>query len=271
VGGLLDFHFMQNAYAAGTLVALLAGAAGYFVVLRGQSFAAHMLSQVGFAGAAAAVLLGVSPVLGLLVFCGGAALALGALGREVDPGDRTESAAVGSILALALGLGLLFIRLHGAGTQAIYSFLFGTILGITDTDVQLTALVAVAGLALLAAIGRPLVFASVDPDVAEARGVPVAALSLAFLLILAMSVAITVQIVGTLLIFALLVAPGAAALQITARPIVGVALSVALSVAVTWIGLALAYYTNLPVGFFVTTLAFGAYAAVRTVRAVAVA
>ena len=271
MGGLLDFHFMQNAYAAGTLVALLAVAAGYFVVLRGQSFAAHMLSQVGFAGAAAAVLLGVSPVLGLLVFCGGAALAIGALGREVDPGDRTESAAVGSILALALGLGLLFIRLHGAGTQAIYAFLFGTILGITDTDVQLTALVAVAGLALLAAIGRPLVFASVDPDVAEARGVPVAALSLAFILILAMSVAITVQIVGTLLIFALLVAPGAAALQITARPIAGVALTVALSVAVTWIGLALAYYTNLPVGFFVTTLAFGAYAAVRTVRAVAVA
>src|SRR5690349_21534116 len=222
---------MQNAYAAGTLVALLAGAAGYFVVLRGQSFAAHMLSQVGFAGAAAAVLLGVSPVLGLLVFCGGAALAIGALGREVDPGDRTESAAVGSILALALGLGLLFIRLHGAGTQAIYAFLFGTILGITDTDVQLTALVAVAGLALLAAIGRPLVFASVDPDVAEARGVPVAALSLGFILILAMSVAITVQIVGTLLIFALLVAPGAAALQITARPIAGVGLSVALSLA----------------------------------------
>ena len=271
MGGLLDFHFMQNAYAAGTLVALLAGAAGYFVVLRGQSFAAHMLSQVGFAGAAAAVLLGVSPVLGLLVFCGGAALALGAFGREVDAGDRSESAAVGSILALSLGLGLLFIRLHGAGTQAIYSFLFGTILGITDTDVQLTAAVAVVGLALLAAIGRPLVFASVDPDVAEARGVPVATLSRGFLLILATSVAITVQIVGTLLIFALLVAPGAAAVQVTARPIVGVALSVALSVAVTWIGLALAYYTNLPVGFFVTTLAFGAYAAVRAARAVAFA
>jgi zinc/manganese transport system permease protein len=262
---------MQNAYAAGTLVAVLAGAAGYFVVLRGQSFVAHMLSQVGFAGAAAAVLLSVSPVLGLLVFCGGAALALGALGREVDAGDRSESAAVGSILVLALGLGLLFIRLHGAGTQVIYSFLFGTILGITDTDVRLTAAVAVLGLALLALIGRPLVFASVDPDVAEARGVPVAALSLAFLLLLAMSVAITVQIVGTLLIFALLVAPGAVALQLTARPIAGVALSVALSAVVTWIGLALAYYTNLPVGFFVTTLAFGAYAAVRATRAVAFA
>jgi zinc/manganese transport system permease protein len=268
MGGLLDFHFMQNAYAAGTLVALLAGAAGYFVVLRGQSFVAHMLSQIGFPGAAAGVLLHVSPVLGLLVFCGAGALAISALGRDVDAGDRRESAAVGSILALALGLGLLFVRLHGGGTQAIYSFLFGTILGITDADVLLTAAVAIAGLALLALIGRPLVFASVDPDVAEARGVPVAALSTAFLLILAVSVAITVQISGTLLIFALLVAPAAVALQLTAHPVAGVAASVALSVGVTWVGLALAYFTDLPVGFFVTTLAFGAYAAVRSAKAV---
>lgn len=266
MGGLLDFHFMQNAYAAGTLVALLAGTAGYFVVLRGQSFAAHMLSQVGFPGAAAGALLHVSPVLGLLVFCAAGALAVGGLGRDVDAGDRTQSAAIGSILALALGLGLLFVRLHGGGTQLIYSFLFGAILGITDADVQVTAAVALAGLAILAAIGRPLVFASVDPDVADARGVPVRALAMAFLLILAISVAVTVQIVGTLLVFALLVAPGAAALQVTARPVAGVAISVAVAVAVTWAGLALAYFTDLPVGFLVTTLALGAYAAARTAR-----
>lgn len=268
LGGLLDFHFMQNAYAAGTLVALLAGAAGYFVVLRGQSFAAHMLSQVGFPGAAAAVLLGVSPVLGLIAFCAIAALGLSWIGRDVEPGDRVESAAVGTILAFSLGLGLLFFRLYAGSSQAMYAFLFGSILGIADRDVQVTLLVAVAALGVLAWTGRPLVFASVDPDVAEARGVPVRALSLGFLLVLAMSVAVTVQIVGTLLIFALLVAPGAAALQLTARPALGLAVSVILAVAVTWSGLALAYFVELPAGFLVTSLAFATFVAARGLRRV---
>jgi zinc/manganese transport system permease protein len=264
---VLHYHFMQNAYVAGTLVALLAGAVGYFVVLRGQSFVAHMLSQVGFPGAAAGVLVHVSPVLGLLAFCGAGAVAVGAVGRNLDAGHRSESAAVGSILAFSLGLGLLFVRLHGGNLQSVYAFLFGTILGITDVDVKLTLAVTVAGLAVLAVMGRPLVFASVDPDVADARGVPVRTLSLAFLLVLALSVAITVQIAGTLLIFALLVAPAAAALQLMPRPALGLVLSIALSLAVTWAGLALAYYTDYPVGFFVTTLAFGAYLITRGVRA----
>jgi zinc/manganese transport system permease protein len=264
---LLQFHFMQNAYLAGTLVAILAGAAGYFVVLRGQSFAAHMLSQVGFPGAAAGVLVHVSPVFGLIVFCLAAALGIGYLGRDLDAGSRAESAAVGSILAFSLGLGLLFFRLYAGSAQGIYGFLFGTILGISDRDVQLTLGVAVVGLLALAVIGRPLVFASVDPDVAEARGVAVRALSIAFLVILAFSVAITVQIVGTLLIFALLVTPGAAALQLTARPVRGLALSVALSIAFTWVGLAFAYFSNYPVGFFITTLAFGTYVVIRGARA----
>src|SRR5947199_214968 len=152
LGGLLDFHFMQNAYLAGTLVALLAGAAGYFVVLRGQSFAAHMLSQVGFPGAAAAVLLGLSPVLGLVAFCAAAALAIAWMGRDVEAGSRVESAAT--------------------------------------------------------------------------------------------------------------------ALQLTARPLLGLGLSVALALAVTWLGLALAYFSDYPVGFLITSLAFGLYALVRASRAV---
>jgi len=267
MGDLLQFHFMQNAFLAGTLVALLAGAAGYFVVLRGQSFVAHMLSQVGFPGAAAGALLHVSPVLGLVVFCGAAATGIGAIGRRLDPGNRAESAAVGSILVFSLGLGLLFYRLYAGSAQGIYAFLFGTILGITDADVALTFLVAIAAVAVLAVIGRPLFFASVDPDVAEARGVPVRGLALAFLLVLALSVAITVQIVGTLLIFALLVAPAASAIRLTARPVLGVAFSVVLALACTWLGLTLAYYTNVPVGFLITTLAFGVYVAVRAVRA----
>src|SRR5213080_1881266 len=265
---LLDFHFMQNAYLAGTLVALLAGAAGYFVVLRGQSFIAHMLSQVGFPGAAAGVLVHVSPVLGLIAFCITAALGIGWMGRSLDAGHRAESAAVGSILAFSLGLGLLFFRLYAGSAQGIYSFLFGTILGISDRDVQLTLVVAVLCVGALAIIGRPLIFASVDPDVAEARGVPVRALSIAFLVVLALSVAVTVQIVGTLLIFALLVAPGASALLLSARPGRALALSVLLSLAFTWLGLAFAYFTDLPVGFFITSLAFAAYLTVRAARKV---
>src|SRR5207253_2691482 len=217
-----------------------------------------MLSQVGFPGAAAGVLLDVSPVLGLIVFCLAAALGIGWAGRDLDAGHRAESAAVGSILAFSLGLGLLFFRLYAGSAAGIYSFLFGTILGISDRDVQLTLAVAVLSFAALALIGRPLVFATVDPDVAEARGVNVQMLSIGFLVVLAFAVAITVQIVGTLLIFALLVAPGASALQLTARPGRALALSVALSLAFTWLGLALAYFTDLPVGFFITSLAFAA-------------
>ncbi|HKW59235.1 MAG TPA: metal ABC transporter permease [Candidatus Dormibacteraeota bacterium] len=259
---------MQNAYAAGTLVALLAGVAGYFVVLRGQSFVAHTLSQVGFPGAAAGVLVHLSPVAGLVTFCVAAAVGIGWRGRAVDAGNRAESAAVGSILAFSLGLGLLFVRLYAGSAQGVYAFLFGSILGISDRDVQVTFAVAVVGLAVLAWMGRPLIFASVDPDVAEARGVPVRLLSLGFLVVLALAVAITVQIVGTLLIFALLVAPAATALQLTAQPARSLILSAVLSVAFTWLGLALAYFSPFPVGFFITTLAFAAYVAVRAWRLV---
>src|SRR5438309_3313759 len=198
---LLQFHFMQNALMAGTLVALVAGAAGYFVVLRGQSFVTHMLSQVGFPGAAAGVLVHVSPVVGLIVFCVAAALGVGWLNRDLDAGRRSEAAAVGTILAFSLGLGLLFFRLYAGSAEGIYGFLFGTILGISDRDVVLTAVVAVGGLGALALGTRPLLFASVDPAVAEARGVDVKLLGVGFLLLLALSVAVTVQIVGTLLVF----------------------------------------------------------------------
>jgi zinc/manganese transport system permease protein len=263
---LLQFHFMQNAFVVGTVIAILAGAVGYFVVLRGQSFASHMLSQVGFPGAGAAVLFHVSPVVGLLVFCVGAALGVATIGRRLDAGRRGESAAVGTILVFSLGLGLLFFRLVHGSAQAIYSFLFGTILGITDRDVLITLVTALLGLGILIVIARPLVFASIDPDVADARGVPVRALSVAFLLLLALSVAETVQIVGTLLIFALLVAPGASAQRLTASPAIGVALTIAISLVVTWLGLSVAYFTGYPVGFFISTFAFGTYVVIRLLQ-----
>ena len=265
---LLQFHFMQNALVVGTLVALLAGAIGYFIVLRGQSFAAHMLSQVGFPGAAAGVLLHTSPVVGLMVFCVGGALGVSLAGRSVDAGRRTESAAVGTILAFSLALGLLFFRLYAGSIQGIYAFLFGTILGITDRDVLVTAITTLVALAIVAAIGRPLLFASVDPDAAEARGVPVRAISVVFLILVALSVAETVRVIGTLLVFALLVTPGAAAQQLTARPGFAFALTIGLSLMFVWVGLAIAYFSLYPVGFFVTSLAFGSYLGIRIVKAV---
>jgi zinc/manganese transport system permease protein len=263
---LLQFHFMQNALVVGTLVAILGGAVGYFIVLRGQSFAAHMLSQVGFPGAAAAILLHTSPVAGLIVFCVGSALGIGLLGRELDTGRRFEAATVGTILAFSLGLGLLFFRLFAGSAQGIYTFLFGAILGISDGDVLITLVTTVLSLGVLTVLGRPLIFASIDPDVAEARGVPLRAISMAFLVLVALAVAVTVQIVGTLLIFALLVAPGAAAQQLTARPGLGLLLTVALSLLVTWAGLSVAYFTIYPAGFLITSFAFGTYVAIRLLK-----
>ncbi len=262
---LFAYHFMQNAFLAGTLVALVAGAAGYFMVLRSQSFAGHTLAQVGFAGAAGAALLGLSPVAGLVSFGLGAALLIGALSaREI----KSQDVAVGMVLAFSLGLGLLFVRLsHYNNTAGVYALLFGSVLGVKDDDLVPIALTTLVTLAAFAVIGRPLLFASLDPEVAAARGVPVRLLSTLFLFLLACAVAVAVQIVGVLLIFALLVTPAAIAQQLTARPGLAVCLAIALALLFTWLGLAISYFTPYPVGFFITSLAFGAYALVRLTRA----
>ena len=264
-----EFEFMRNAFAAATFVAVLAGAAGYFVVLRGQTFAAHTLAQVGFPGAAAGVLAHLSPMAGLIAFCGAGALAIRATGRDAPGGGRRESAAIGALLALALATGLLFTRLYHGSGQGVYGFLFGSVLGVTRAEVVATAAAALAGVAVMVAVARPLTFASVDPVSAEARGVPVRALATAFLLVVALAVAVTVQVVGTVLVFALLVIPAACAVQMTARPAAALAASVLLALAFTWAGLAAAYESGLPAGFLITTLGFGSYAGLRGARLLA--
>ncbi|HEY7350088.1 MAG TPA: metal ABC transporter permease [Ktedonobacterales bacterium] len=262
---LFTYHFMQNAFLAGTLVAIVAGAVGYFMTLRSQSFAGHTLAQVGFPGALGAALLGLSPVVGLLAFGLGAALLIGALSaREV----KGQDSAVGIVLAFSLGLGLLFVRLsHANNTTGIYSLLFGAALGVSDRDLGPIALTTLATLVTLVVIARPLFFASLDPEVAAAQGVPVRLLSILFLSLLAFAVAEAVQVVGVLLIFALLVTPAAIAQQITARPALSIGLSVVLALLFTWSGLAIGYFTPYPIGFFITSFAFGAYALVRLARA----
>src|SRR6202011_3847934 len=170
------------------------------------------------------------------------------------------------ISAFLLAVGFLFASLYGGFVEGVYAFLFGTFSGISDSQVLIVAVVAAAAIAVLVGIGRPLFFASIDPEVAAARGVPVRALALAFLVLLGLAVAETAQITGTLLVFALLVAPAATAQQLTARPALGMALAVVIALLVTWLGFAIAYFTVYPIGFFVTTLAFAAYLGARAVR-----
>jgi zinc/manganese transport system permease protein len=266
VSALLRYHFMQNALLAGTIVAVMGGLMGYFVVLRGQTFAAHTLSQIGFPGAAGAALAGVSPLYGLLLFCAGGAFGIAALSAPLDEGRRAESAAIGTILTVALALGFLFASLYHGFIGGVYAFLFGTFVGIDDRQVLTLLLTAVAALAVLAVIGRPLLFASVEPDVAAARGVRVRRLSVVFLLLLGLSVAAAAQVTGTLLVFALLVTPAATAQQLTARPGLALLLSVVIALVVVWVGMGIAYFSVYPVGFFVTSVAFAGYLLARAWR-----
>ena len=254
-----QYAFMQHAYTAGAIVAIVAGVVGYFVVLRSLSFAGHALSHIGFAGATGTVALGVNPIYGLLVFTVGGAVGMGALGKRIYGRDVV----IGIVLAWMLGLGVLFLSLYSGYATEAYALLFGEILGISQTDVVVTLVAGVVTLAAIAIMFRPLLFASVDSDVAEARGVPVRLLSIIFMVVLAISVSEAVQVVGVLLIFALLVTPPAIAERLTARPGMAIALSVLLALLFTWIGLFVSFYLPYPVSFFITTLAFVTYLVVR--------
>jgi zinc/manganese transport system permease protein len=256
---LFHYAFMVHAFEAGTIVAIVAGAIGYFVVLRGSAFAAHALSHIGFAGATGAVVLGISPVFGLLAFTLASGATIGALGNRLRGRDVT----IGIVLAWALGLGVLFISLYRGYASEAYAILFGQILGISTTDVAITLVAGIVTAAGLVAIYRPLLFSSVDEDLASAKGVPVTALSIAFMAILAVAVTEAVQVVGVLLIFALIVAPAAIAMRFTSRPPAAILAGVGLALVFTWLGLAIAYYSPHPVSFFITSLAFATYLGVR--------
>jgi zinc/manganese transport system permease protein len=258
---IFQYAFMRNAFMAGTIVALVAGVVGYFVVLRGLSFAGHALSHIGFAGATGAVVVGANPVVGLLVFTVASALGMGALGKRI----RGRDVAIGIVLAWMLGLGVLFLSLYTGYATEAYALLFGEILGISGRDVLVTGIAGAVTLLGLALLYRPLLFASVDEAVAEARGVPVRWLSIAFMVLLAVAVSEAVQVVGVLLIFALLVTPAAIAERLSARPSRALALAVVLALAFTWGGLTVAFYSPYPVSFFITTFAFAAYLLARLV------
>lgn len=262
---IFQYPLMVDAFLAGTVVAIVAGVIGYFVVLRASSFAAHALSHIGFAGATGAVVLGLNPIFGLLAFTVGSGVVIGALGDRIRGRDVT----IGIVLAWTLGLGALFLSLYSGYANEAYAILFGQIVGITQENVEVTAAIGLASLACLAVMYRPLLFASVDQELARARGVPALALSVAFMALLAFTVTAAVQVVGVLLIFALVVTPAAIAMRIARHPASAIGLSVLFSLAFTWAGLAIAFYSPHPVSFFITSLAFGTYLVVRLGQALA--
>ncbi len=264
---LFAYPFMVNAFEAATIVAVTAAVTGWFVVVRRQAFGAHALSVMSFPGASGAALAGLPLPVG---YFGAAALAAVAIAAGSRSGSRRdfaqESAVIGSVQVVGFALGFLFLSLYGGVLESLESLLFGSFLGIGTGQVETLLAVSAGALAFFAVAGRPLLASSLDELVAGAAGVPVRALEIAFLLVLALVVAATAQVTGVLLVFALLVAPAAAAQQLTARIALGLLLSVAIALLVAWVGLALSYYTDDSVGFYVTSLAFGSYLLARVVR-----
>ena len=263
---MLSYPFMVHAFEAGTLVAIIAGLIGYLVVLRRSSFAAHALAHSGFAGGAAAVLLGVSPVFGLLGFTSASGAGMALLGRRASERDMET----GTVLAFVLGLGLLFVSLYrGGSANEVYSLLFGQILGISTDGVWITFGAFVAIAAIASVVYRPLLFSALDEDVAEAKGMPVAGLNLLFMLLVAIAVSMAIQVVGVLLVFSLTITPAAIAIRISNRPVVAISIAIAVALAATWTGLFVSWFQPYPVSFLITTIVFGAYLVVRSLRWIA--
>jgi zinc/manganese transport system permease protein len=254
---IFQLDFVQNAFLAGTIVAIVAAIAGYFVVLRAQAFAGHALSHIGFAGATGAAIMGISPLLGTFAFTLLAAAGIGALGERV----RGRDLEIGMVLSFALGLGVLFLKLYTQFATTTVNVLFGSILSVSHSDVLVMLVCGLTVVLLIAVFFRPLLFASIDPEVAQARGVPVRFLSIAFMFVLAIVISEAVQVVGVLLVFALLVAPAATAERLTRRPLTTVCLAVLLALLFTWSGLILTFIGRWPVSFYIAALSSLSYVA----------
>ena len=247
---MFAYEFMTNAFAAAGIVAVISGLVGYFLVMRGQTFAGHALSHIGFAGATGAGLIGLAPLWGLLAFTVAAGITMGALGERLSNRDVV----IGVVLALALGFGLLFLHYYTSFATQATALLFGNVLAVDHTMIAALAILGVITLVALAAIMRPLIFASLQPELAEAKGVPLRFVSMAFLAIVAMAVSACAQIVGVLLVFTLMVGPPAAAQRVTTGLWSGLFVSAALALAEAWLGLTMAFYSDWPVSFCIAVL-----------------
>jgi zinc/manganese transport system permease protein len=252
---MLEYDFMRNAFAAAGVAAIVSGLVGYFLVLRGQTFAGHALGHIGFAGATGAVLIGVPPLWGLVGFTVAAGIGMGLMGDRISGRD----VAIGVVLALALGFGLLFLHYHTAFAAQATALLFGNVLAVDSTMIMTLIGLGAITLGGLAAIMRPLIFATLQPELAEAKGVPVGFVSTAFLAIVALAVSESAQIVGVLLVFALMVGPPATAQRLVTGLWSGMALSAAIALVEAWLGIAIAYQTDWPVSFCISLLSAAGY------------
>ena len=252
---LLGQHFVHTALLAGAVVAITSGAIGTFVVTRGASFAVHAISELGFTGAAGALVVGLDPVIGML----GGSLAVGLVLGLLSLRGRERDSAIGAVLAFGLGVGVLFLSLYqGYATEAT-NLLFGSIVGVSDHQLGVLAAVGAIVLIGIGAIYRPLLFSSVDPEVAAARGVPLRAMSIAIFLLLALTTAEAIQVVGVLLVLTLVITPAAAAQRLTVRPGLAVVLSIAIALLATEGGILLSLEKSWPTSFFISAISFAVY------------
>jgi zinc/manganese transport system permease protein len=273
---MLQFPFIVTAYEAGTVIALVAGIVSYLVVLRRSSFAAHALGHIGFSGAAGAVLFGANPLFplfGLLLFTTGGGTGMAILGSKASQRDVE----IGTILAFMLALGVLFLAYYNGFADEAYSILFGELVGISPSQVEFTVLTAIPVLVALALVYRQLLFASLDEEVAEAKGMHTLLLGWIFMLALAVAISIAVTIIGVLLIFALTVTPAAIAMRLAKRPLVAVTLAVLIALGAMWAGIFIGFWlsvggttdlSRIPTSFYIVALVFVTYVIVRAIPVV---
>lgn len=252
---ILSYDFMQHAFIAGTIAAILAGVVGYFVIIRNLAFAAHALGHIGFAGASGALLVGLAPITGQFILSVLAAIGIGMLGERINKSDMV----IGVILSFCLGLGSLFLHFYNGYAGQASIILFGNLLGVSNQDIQLMFYLMLASLLAIALISNRLLFASLEPEIAQAKGVSLFWISIIFIVIMAIAVTLTSQVVGVILVFTLLIGPAAIAIQWSRHFWSGLLLSVALAVLVVWLGITFSYLTNWPISFWISALVFGIY------------
>jgi zinc/manganese transport system permease protein len=255
--------FMVNAWIVASIVAVVAGVIGFFTVMRGSAFVAHAIPNGSFAGAAGASLIGASTLVGLAAFSLAGALGIGVLSRR-----GRQDAVTALALVMMLALGALFLSQSEEYAPEVYSLLFGEVLGIASNEIAPTAILGGICILTVAALYRPLMLSSVLPEVGEARGISAFRMEMCFLLVIALATTMTVPVVGTLLIFSLMIGAPAAARSFTDRPLLAMALSVAIALLIVWIAIFASYETNYPVGFFVGSASAASYALGRVWAAI---